>query len=79
MKIYLIERTDRIGYDEYDSIIVIAKDEAEALEYQPSGDKEFSDYSDSWTNTVDNIIVTLIGTATRGSKSGVVLASFNAG
>jgi len=31
MKIYLVKRTDSIGYDEYDSLVVYANDENDAI------------------------------------------------
>lgn len=30
--IYLVERTDQVDYDEYESVVVAARDEAHALE-----------------------------------------------
>lgn len=31
MNIYLVSRTDRVDYDEYDAFVVLAQDEREAL------------------------------------------------
>lgn len=36
-KLWLIRRTDRIWYDEYDSCVVAADTEEEALTYHPNG------------------------------------------
>lgn len=36
-KLWLVERTDRIGYDEYDSMVVAADTELEARIYHPNG------------------------------------------
>jgi hypothetical protein len=30
MKIYMVERTDQVGYDEYDSFVCVAHDETQA-------------------------------------------------
>lgn len=32
MRLYLVERTDDIGYDETESLVVLAKDEDDAME-----------------------------------------------
>jgi len=37
-KLWLVRRTDRIGYDEYDSMVVVADTELEARTYHPNGD-----------------------------------------
>lgn len=36
-KLWLVNRTDRIGYDEYDSMVVAADTELEARTYHPNG------------------------------------------
>ena len=78
--IWLIERTDEYGYDEYDSAVVYAETDDEAREMHPNGygviDPEET-YS-SWT-TLEHVKVTRIGTAWDGAMKGVVCASFNAG
>jgi hypothetical protein len=70
MNIYLVSRTDDIGYDEYDSIVIAAKTAQEACSVHPGGD--------AWQKPED-LKVELIGKAIKGSKQGIVLASFNAG
>ena len=71
MKIYLIERTDEIDYDEYDSAVVCAKNEESAKRLGPTGE------GDGWGN--HPVTVTLIGQAERDSGEDVILSSFNAG
>lgn len=36
-KLWLLERTDRVGYDEYDAVVVAADTELEARTYHPNG------------------------------------------
>jgi hypothetical protein len=91
MKLYLVRRTDDVGYDEYDSIVVAANDETEARNTHPYG----SDYK--WTGKVwtrhnpvygrtddatwadpETLTVEPIGTANEG-VAGVICSSFNAG
>lgn len=74
MNIYLVERTDSVGYDEYDSFVVVAETEEEALNTTPS------DYVtlDSWVGSIQDLKVTLVGRFI-GNVRGVILASFNAG
>jgi len=38
LRLYLITRTDRIDYDEYDSIVVAAKSITSARKMNPGGD-----------------------------------------
>lgn len=86
MKIYLLEHLGKQGYDTYDSCIVAAKNEDEARKISPRGmiigSEEYdSSYEQEWIapDEVHLIQVTLLGTAVRGTKKGVLLASFNAG
>lgn len=66
MKIYLVERTDNYGYDEYDSVVVIEKTPKKAMKF-------CEQYFNKGKMTCE-----LIGTATSKQKVGEVLASFNA-
>lgn len=72
MKIYKLTRTDRVDYDEFDSIIVIAKNETNARKIKPSS-------TGTWS--IDNhILCELIGTASKSYKKEIMLlGSFNAG
>ena len=75
MNIYLIERTDKVDYDEYDAFVVVANSSKEARELLVQlyiRDKIY----DSWS---DNNKVNLIGTTTKYKKTRVILGSFNAG
>lgn len=70
MKLFLLSRTDNVGYDEYDAFLVRAKTEEEARQLaNPKGSWS------SWT-TPENITCEII--SNRG-VAGVIIASFNAG
>ena len=65
MNLYLIDRTDDVGYDEFDSAI-IAEDSPElAMKLAPFN--------------VEEATCKLIGKAAKGIAAGMVLGSFNAG
>ena len=66
MKIYLIERTDRVGYDEYDSYVVIAKNR-----------KKAESLIDSWGCGPKNPTIKV--TEIKLDKEQILLGSFNAG
>lgn len=74
MNIYIVERTDSVDYDEYDSFVVVVETEKEALNTSPSSYTA----SGSWPVTIRDLKVTLLGRFI-GDVRGVILASFNAG
>jgi hypothetical protein len=76
MKIWKITQNVNNSYDTFDSAIVVAKTEEDAKTIHPA-DSEFSS-TRTWCH-VDEVKVEYIGTATKGTKRGVILASFNAG
>lgn len=74
MNLYLVQRTDMVGYDEYSAVVVAAPDEDTAALVEAGW---------GWaTNGVNprglELRVDKIGRAAKGVK-GVVLASFHAG
>ena len=69
MKIYLVEENDSVGYDEYDSIVVIAESEEKAIEIA----------KETCYNFGNNLSLTDLGIAHEDQSTGCVLASFNAG
>ena len=71
MKLYLVKRTDRIGYDTYDGYVCVAKDEKGAMSVAPG--KHFSP-----KHTTIKYLGEYAGSG-EGEESTVVLASFNAG
>lgn len=90
--IYLVERTDSVGYDDYDSFVCFANSEEEARWLVP--DPEFHMWKDgvycysyreqapvnmnytSWVADPKTLKVTEL---TSSDKPKVILASFNAG
>lgn len=82
MNIYLIEQSANRGYDTYDSAVVIAENEEQAVSMHPydglNWDGEDETYG-CWTNK-KNVTATLIGQASEDeTEPRVVLGSFNAG
>ena len=80
MKLYLLEQNDNNDYDTYDSCLVCAKNEYDAITIDPYG-KEFkeNDRYGSWALSKDAITCQEIGEANDNQKRGVIIASFNAG
>lgn len=79
MRIYRVERTDQNEYDEFDSFVVIAESEEDALAFHPNGTRiaEMRYVDKRWP--LHKLTVEDIGQANDGATAGVVLASFNAG
>jgi hypothetical protein len=90
--IYLLSRTDKIDYDNYDSVVVCANSEKEARKIHPSRflcKSEIEKWknnnlsrTDGWIffDKIDTLKVKLIGQASDDIELGsVILASFNAG
>jgi hypothetical protein len=82
MKLFSIARTNRGGYDTYDSAVVAARTKTEAQKIHPDGGagewgKDLIRES-TWVK-VNDVSVEYIGQAARGTKAGVICASFNAG
>ncbi len=85
MNLYLLSQSEKRGYDTYDSCVVAAKSEEEARKIHPSGDDEYFVRSarencyGSWAAKPEGVTVELIGKAVKGTESGVICSSFNAG
>ncbi len=81
--LYLVERTDNWGYDDYDAFVCAAASEDDARNMRPEGlHAEWDRIFDPWVHSSakDTLKVTLIGRASRTTKEPqVVLASYNAG
>lgn len=81
MNLYLLTQDENTGYDTFDSCIVAAETEEDARNISPSWNGKFKEgatYYD-WASSPENVRAKLIGIATDGTHSGVILASFNAG
>jgi hypothetical protein len=83
MKIFLLSRTGRFGYDSYDSCVVCAESEDDAKNIHPSGQNINDMFNDGsfpdWCRTIDGIICEEIGEANVNQERGVICASFNRG
>ncbi len=93
MKLWRIQRTDPVGYDEYDAAIVAAPSEADARLMHPGVEHSWNGEEwgyihprEGWAMVRDTgwvapsvVVVTEIGEATEGTPPGVILASFNPG
>lgn len=76
MYLYLIERTDPVGYDEYDSFVVCAEtvdDARKCIKPEWSADRIEVFQSEEHTRWIR------LGEADSSTKEGVILGSFNAG
>lgn len=70
--IYLVSRNDEVGYDQFDSFVVVANNHDEAKNMQPG--------NYGWSCSNRNLSVKLIGVANEEMKLGeIICASFNAG
>lgn len=89
MKIFKVERADSIGWDEFDSFVVVAESEDRARCIHPNSCYVWNDGKwenpkypsgryDGWPSP-DQLLVEYLGEACKEQKEGVVLASFNAG
>jgi hypothetical protein len=79
MKIYRLTQSENIGYDTYDTIIVVASTEEKAKQITPNSDSGFSDVWGSWASSPDKVTAELIGTTTLFKAGTILCASFNAG
>lgn len=76
MNLYLISQNKNSGWDTYDSAVVAAKSAASAKKIHPN---EYVNWdTHSWANP-KQVEAEFIGKAKKGTKAGVICASFNAG
>ena len=86
MYLYLITRNDGVDYDQYDSAVVAAPDEATAKDLIERNSecwtnhtwKREGEFFKAEYNKLD-ITIELIGTAVDGIEPGIVVDSYNAG
>lgn len=86
MKLWLISAGTH-GYDVYDDAVVAAETRSIAKTIHPDGepeavglrhnDEHYWEYT--WVSTPNEVDCIYLGTAKRGTKRGVICASFNAG
>lgn len=81
MYLYLIYCKDHTAWyvrNTYDRAVVCAKNKEDAAKIHPSGKENWNGAGgsfESWTD-VDNVVVKLLGTAKKGTKAGVICASY---
>jgi hypothetical protein len=83
VKLYLIKQFQNTDYDTFDSAVVAANSEEEAQRTHPAGEGTYPGENlwerTDWADSPEAVEVQEIGTAKRGTKAGVICASFNAG
>ena len=79
MNLYLLTQDIETGYDTFDSVVVAALTETDAKSIHPYGDDAWGYWSGCWPKSPESVSVKLIGNAVKGTPSGVILSSFNAG
>ena len=86
MYIFLVQRTDKVGYDEYDSFICVANSESQARLMNPNYNEIENNlyfnfdypYISDWVKNPNSLVVTKIGKA-DSNQPRVILSSYNAG
>ena len=76
--IYKISQYKNVGYDTYDSAIVVASSKQEAATIYPGGKELWGKPNSSWCSDPKDIEIKYIGTTGLPIGS-VILASYNAG
>ena len=70
MKIYLVSTNEKVGWDDYDAIVVCAKSKKVAIGLAVAYCHNFRG---------NHVEAECLGTANRKQKEGEILSSFNAG
>ena len=86
MKLYKIYQNVNNDYDTYDSAVVCAENELEAVKIHPNGDYNYEEKEDgmidkefgTWAKK-EYVEAELIGEADENIGKGVIVSSFNAG
>lgn len=83
MNLYHISQDEYDSYDTYSDAVVAARSAKVAATISPTGGNERipseRNYYGHWTNDPNKVSVEYIGKAKRGTKEGVICASFHAG
>ena len=81
MNLYLLEQNDNTGYDTYDSCVVCAENEQDAITISPDSRYtiEQKHPDTSWARSIESVTCEFLGVANENIERGIVLASFNAG
>lgn len=77
MKIYLLTLKTPFRIETYDSCVVCAEDEQDAVSITPDGNPiKDGDRSSSWAVRKSDIVCQEIGTANKSQERGLILSSF---
>jgi len=79
MNLYLISQRENTDYDTYDSVVVAANNEKDAQAINPNGEDSWGESYSAWCSSPERVLVRYLGKATKGTKQGIILASYNAG
>ena len=79
MNLYLISQSENDGYDTYDSAVVAAESEEEAVQIHPGPSPKWGQGYSNWASSPEKVKCELIGVAIEGTEAGELLSSFNAG
>lgn len=83
LNIYKIETPHSVGYNQYDTAVIVAESEFEARRIHPMGHhydsikfdlQKIENWNASWC-AIDDVIVTLIGVADKSLKSGTIICA----
>jgi len=78
MKLWLLSRTDRVYFEEFDSFVVLAKNEVEARKLAAAFDPK-SSYDPRKHDWTESKYVKCEQVSLRTAKAQVLLASYNGG
>ncbi|MCP4397775.1 MAG: hypothetical protein GY801_10815 [bacterium] len=83
MKLFLIEQSQNDNYDTYDAAVVIAENEEEARNMDPSTGEQMEKEDwrreiSNWCSSPNHVSVKFLGESVD-SKKGIVCSSFHAG
>ena len=81
MNIYLLSQNKATGWDSFDSCIVAAETEDQAIMIHPDGRDTWDGSNESFDEwcSYKHVNIKLIGTTLPDIISGVILSSYNAG
>jgi len=79
--LWLVQQRYNIGYDTYDGFVCVAPTKEVAQQMLPSSwpEEDAKWARDTEWAPVEQVFVTLLGTAAPGMEQGIILTSFNAG
>jgi len=79
MKLFLISQDVNVGYETYDSAVVVADSESDAREMHPYDGSLESQDGYGWLRSKDRHLISVKYLGETTLKSGIVCASYNAG